>query len=81
MTRANALLELASPPIDADEAKQDKLFVAKKLGVTEAEFDTILAQPPRSYLDYPSNAAKIEKLLRIKSKILNWIKFSKKLLA
>lgn len=77
ITRAVALEELAKPPFEKEEARQDRLFVAKKLGVSEIEFDAILAAPRKTYLDYPSNAERIEKLLRIKSKIGNWLRSKK----
>jgi N-acetyl sugar amidotransferase len=81
ITRSEALEEILKPPFDPDEAKQDKLFVAKKLGVTATEFDAILAGPCKSYLDYPSNAARIDQLLRIKSKLSNWLRTIRKVAA
>ena len=77
MTRQAALDELSKPPFEPDEARQDRLFVAKKLGVSEAEFDAILAGPRKTYLDYPSNAERIEKLLRIKSIVGGWLRSKK----
>ncbi len=74
ITRQAALEELANPPFVADEASEDKSFVAKKLGVSDAEFDAILARPKKTHLDYPSNAERIEKLLRFKSKIVGWLR-------
>jgi N-acetyl sugar amidotransferase len=74
MTRQVALEELNKPPFDPDEARQDRLFVAKKLGVSEVEFDAIVAGPRKTYLDYPSSAERIEKLLRIKSKVVGWLR-------
>ncbi|MCX8487139.1 MAG: hypothetical protein ORN53_08230, partial [Crocinitomicaceae bacterium] len=61
-------------PFEPNDARQDKLFVAKKLGVSEADFDAILAGPCKTYLDYPSNARRIEKLLRIKSKVIGLLR-------
>ena len=77
ITRQVALAELNKPPFEPDEAKQDRLFVAKKLGVSETEFDAILAGPRKTYLDYPSNAARIAQLLRIKSKLAGWLRSAK----
>jgi N-acetyl sugar amidotransferase len=77
MTRVVALEELAKPPFEPDEARQDRLFVAKKLGVSETEFHAILAGPCKTYLDYPSNAERIEKLLQIKSKVVGWLRSKK----
>jgi N-acetyl sugar amidotransferase len=77
MSREVALEELKLPPFDPDDARQDKLFVAKKLGVSETDFDAILARPCKTYLDFPSNAERIEKLLRVKSKIIGWLRSKK----
>lgn len=74
MLREQALVELEHPPFEPNDARQDKLFVAKKLGVSEADFDAILAGPCKTYLDYPSNARRIEKLLRIKSKVIGLLR-------
>lgn len=68
-TREAALEELRRPPFDAEEAKADALFVAKKLGVSASELDAIIAGPRRTHLDYPSNAKSIDWLLRAKARI------------
>lgn len=54
MTRQEALQELTKPPYPIEQQAADRVYVIKKLGLTEAEFDAILALPPRSYWDYPS---------------------------
>lgn len=77
MTRADALEEMKKPPFDPETAQQDKRFVAKKLGVSEQAFDAILAGPAKTYLDYPSNAARIATLLKAKSRLVNLLRPSK----
>lgn len=69
MTRAEALCELEKPPYDSASIDGDIEFVAKKLGVKADEFRAILAGPVRTYLDYPSNAAVIARLLRFKTRV------------
>lgn len=54
MTREEALDQLVKPPYPVDEQLADRVYVAKKLGLSEAEFEAILALPRRSYRDYPS---------------------------
>lgn len=54
ITREQALDELERPVAPADLIARDKEFVAKKLGLTEDEFDRIMAQPPKSMFDYPN---------------------------
>lgn len=52
ITRTEALEELSKPTYDLDRQKADKRYVAKKLGWTEAEFDSILALPPRRHEEF-----------------------------
>ena len=47
ITREEALAELQQPTDDPDRQQADKRYVAKKLGWSGAEFDAILALPPR----------------------------------
>jgi len=54
LTREEALASLSALPNDPDKIGEDKSFVAKKLGVSDAEFDCIMAEPPHSYRDYPT---------------------------
>lgn len=52
ITRDEALAQLAVPPASDDEIRRDKEFVAKKLGLSVAEFDAIMALPPKTMYDY-----------------------------
>lgn len=54
MTRAEALEALAAPPASAEQNEHDRIFVAKKLGITLDEFDEIMALPPKTMFDYPN---------------------------
>ncbi len=54
ITRDQALAELSKPTYTDAEIRTDKIFVAKKLGVTEEEFDRIIALPPKTMFDYPN---------------------------
>ena len=54
MTRAEALAEMATPAYPADWVEPDKVFVAKKLGISREDFDAIMAAPKRRYSDYPN---------------------------
>lgn len=56
MTREEALEEIKKDPYPSDEQKNaDRGFVIKKLGLTEDQFDELMALPIRSFRDYPSN--------------------------
>jgi N-acetyl sugar amidotransferase len=56
ITRAQALEELSKPPDDLSRQKADKCYVAKKLGWSEAEFEHILALPPRLHEEFGTDA-------------------------
>jgi N-acetyl sugar amidotransferase len=55
MTRQEALVELSIPPYDPEQLHQDRIYVLKKLGFTEDEFNRIMKLTIRSHLDYPSD--------------------------
>jgi N-acetyl sugar amidotransferase len=70
ITREAALEELRRNPYsESSLAREDHIFVAKKLGQTEAEFSRILAAPPRSHLDYPNRAW----LFGLKNRCKQWL--------
>jgi len=54
ITRDEALREIEEPICDPALLRQDREFVIKKLGITEEEFERIMALPPRSFWEYPS---------------------------
>jgi hypothetical protein len=68
MTRDQALAELEVPSDTEERRLQDKEFVAKKLGISDEEFDRIMALPIRSYRDYPS----LDWLFSLKNRIRRW---------
>jgi N-acetyl sugar amidotransferase len=53
LTRAEALAELSLPACSDELLRQDRDFFIKKLEISEAEFETIMAAPPISYDHYP----------------------------
>ena len=62
MTRDEALRKLQEPVCPPDQMQSDREFVAKKLDLSLAEFDEILARPNKTYRDYPSNRFIFDKL-------------------
>jgi N-acetyl sugar amidotransferase len=54
ITREQALREMDEPICDPALLRQDREFVIKKLGISEQEFERIMALPPRSFWEYPS---------------------------
>jgi N-acetyl sugar amidotransferase len=57
VTRDEALKDLAEPPAQPELMEQDRDYVLKKLGLSEAEFQAILAARNRTAADYPNSAA------------------------
>jgi N-acetyl sugar amidotransferase len=55
--REEALEEMKKPTYPEDLLASDKEYVAKKLGMTEKEFDDIMKLPVKSYRDYPNDEA------------------------
>lgn len=53
-TREAALEELAEPTYDPDLQRSDTEYVKKKFGLSDTEFDQIMALPKRSFYDFPS---------------------------
>ena len=65
ISRQEALEILKSPPFDAARVPEEKVYVAKKFGITLEEMDAILADPPRTHRDYPNNERFLEFLYRV----------------
>ncbi len=68
ISRSEALEELKSPPASDEVLKRDREYVLKKLGLTENEYRSILAEPIKTYLDYPNS----DSLWRRFSSIVKW---------
>lgn len=61
LTREEALNEMEKELYPADELREDRLFIMKKLGLTEKEFDEILQIDNKTIIDdYPSYDAIIK---------------------
>jgi N-acetyl sugar amidotransferase len=56
MTRRDALDELARPTYDLQLQKEDKIYVAKKLGFTEDEFEGVLNLRNRGHEEFATDA-------------------------
>ena len=60
ITREAALVELQKPTYAPSMQEEDREYVAKKLGVSDGEFDAIMRLPRKSFSDYPSYGRVIE---------------------
>jgi N-acetyl sugar amidotransferase len=55
MTREEAVRALDEDDYLRDQAAEDRVYVVKKLGLTDAEFDEIMCTPAKTYEDYPNH--------------------------
>lgn len=76
MTRDEALKELKHPLYDPIELEEDRIYFAKKLGISIDEYYQIMAKPPKTYIDYP-NAEEFEERL---SKVIRFLSKTRNLL-
>lgn len=67
ISRGEALLEMEKPLYDETELKEDKEFLAKKMGLTLAEFNEIMNQPNKTFRDYPSDYEFEQKMRKLYS--------------
>ncbi len=72
MTRDEALRSLEENEYLTGQAAEDRVYVVKKLDLTDAEFDEIMRTPLRTYEDYPShqNQPVYRALRRMKRRLL-----------
>jgi len=68
-TREQALKELDQVDYPPELEKQDHEFIAKKLGLTIAELDAIVARPPVSHLEYPNSQRAFDFLLALSDRL------------
>lgn len=66
ISRDEALQRMQEPLYDKDQLKVDEDFVIKKLGISENEFRSIMAAPPRHYSEFANEewVYKLKKRLR-----------------
>ncbi len=62
MTRDEALALMETTNYPDDLRRQDHEFIAKKLGVTPSELESIFEQPPVHYSQYPNAKASTDRL-------------------
>jgi len=67
MTREEALRHLDEPLYEAKELEADVLYFCKKLQISRAEFDAMVAQPLAHHTDFPTWDAHYRRLKRVQS--------------
>ncbi len=65
ITREDAIDEMAKPAYPLELQQQDKIYVAKKLGFSNAEFEDVLSLPNRSHEEYGTDAAQCDRYYAI----------------
>lgn len=79
ITREDALNELKAPTYPPLMQEEDRLYVAKKLGLSDEDLFAIMNAPKKSYWDYPSYGrfmrhSLVQSMVPIVKKILGYIK-------
>jgi N-acetyl sugar amidotransferase len=69
ISREEALPILNSSPFKEEQVIKEKQYIAKKLGVSLDEFETILALPPNWYSDYPNDEKRLSRIYDLYRKI------------
>lgn len=62
ISRETALEELETPPYSKEKIIQEKKYIAKKLGISLDEFESILNSEPHWYSDYPNDEKRLQKI-------------------
>lgn len=70
ISRDDALEELKSPPASDDVLNRDRDYVLKKLGIEESQYKLILAEPTKTYRNYPNS----DFLWKSLSFLVKWIR-------
>ena len=65
MTRSEALRLLEEPVYPPQKLAEDREYVIKRLGL-ESTFETLMTQPPQSFLNYPNHYRLLERVKRIR---------------
>lgn len=66
ITREEALEELSQPLYKESELVQDKRYIARKLGISDEEFNALLVLPNKDYNDYPNQVSLLNTLRNFK---------------
>ena len=70
ITREEALEELKTKCWETEETKQDKAYVLKKLGVSEAIFDAWMQETPVSHFDFASYLTRHNQIITTLKRII-----------
>lgn len=71
LTRDEALVELQNPLYDDAELREDKAYVAKKLGISTEELDRLVYEKGHDYSEYANWDFRYKMMLKVKNFIQN----------
>jgi N-acetyl sugar amidotransferase len=64
ISREDALRELAESLYAPEDLESDITYFCKKLGISRAEYERVMSEPPRFFSDYPNRRDTYERLRR-----------------
>ena len=67
LTREEALKELQRPLYDEIELREDKAYIAKKLGITVGELEKLVHSPGHDYSEYDNWDSRYKFMIKSKS--------------
>lgn len=76
ITREAALEIMETKPYHEERIEKEKTYIAKKLGISVAEFERILELEPKWYTQYPNNEKRLDMLYALYRKLFNKEKLS-----
>ena len=74
VTREQALIQLKEPLYNEVEMEKELAFVLEQLGMTRAEFDKVMAEPPKKHSDYKTSSFNrtVLGILKIRKKLIGY---------
>ena len=73
ITRVDALDQISKPPYDLHKIEQEKIYIIKKLGLSNEEYEEIWNRPNKSFKDYPSYFQRIVRIAKIIKPLMKFI--------
>jgi N-acetyl sugar amidotransferase len=76
LTREDALKEMNNELYNPKELEEDKEYIAKKLGVSKAEFEEIMNMPKHNYSDFKNFQSRYQRLKKLQNFISKTFKLN-----
>jgi len=68
ITREKALEALKAPLYNEEDIEREKVYIAKKLGITKQELDNIIELPGKYYSEYPNDEKRLKFIYKVYKK-------------